>query len=217
MNFSAIMFDLDGTLLDTLEDLADSANRTLRRYGFPAHDLSAYRYFISDGALMLVRRMLPETHRDDKTVSDVLVAYREDYQANWDVKTRPYEGVPEMLDELVERGLRFAVLSNKPDAAAQLCVSRLLSRWSFEVILGHKDGSAPKPDPTAARCIAERMRLAPAQFLYLGDAEADMQTAVAAGMFPLGALWGFRTRAELEGAGARAVIQHPRDVLKFID
>jgi len=217
MNFQAVLFDLDGTLLDTLDDLADSGNRTLRRYGFPTHDLDAYRYFIGDGAPMLVKRMLPESQRNDNMVSNVLAAYRDDYHRNWDVKTRPYEGVPEMLDELGQRGLKLTVLSNKPDDATQLCVSKLLSNCSFEVVLGHREGTPHKPDPTAALRIAERMDLNPSGFIYLGDTAVDMQTARAAGMFPVGVLWGFRTRTELEDAGARALIQHPLDVLPFID
>jgi len=212
MKYRAVLFDLDGTLLDTLDDLSASANRVLRANGFPEHPRDAYRYFIGDGARNLAIRMLPENRREEKTIEACLQAFRDDYGKNWAVQTRPYEGVPEMLDAMTARNLPMAVFSNKPDDATKACVTKLLSQWDFRVVLGQRDGAPVKPDPAGALEIAERIGIPPGDFLYLGDTATDMQTAVRAGMFPVGALWGFRTEDELRGAGAAALAAKPSDV-----
>ena len=217
MPYTAILFDLDGTLLDTLEDLRHSINRVLADRGLPTHELDAYRYFAGDGIVMFVKRAMPEARRDDDTVRDCVAAFRDDYARNWNVKTRLYDGVADMLDALTERGLRPAVLSNKPDEFTKLCVAELLPNWTFGMVLGQRDGVPRKPDPTGALEIAERFNVPPADFLYLGDSGTDMQTAAAAGMFPVGALWGFRAADELREHGARALIEHPTDILNLLD
>ena len=212
MKYRAVLFDLDGTLLDTLDDLAASANRVLRANGFPDHPRDAYRYFIGDGARNLVIRMLPEDRREDGMIEKCLQAFRDDYGRNWAVQTKPYDGVPEMLDAIAAGNLPMAVFSNKPDDATKACVSKLLSQWEFRFVLGQRDGAPPKPDPGGALEIAERLGIPPGDFLYLGDTATDMRTAVRAGMFPVGALWGFRTEDELRGAGAAALVAQPADV-----
>ena len=212
----AILFDLDGTLLNTLEDLGNCVNRMLASRGFPTHDLDAYRYFVGDGAAMLVIRALPADKRDDHTVRTCLQAFREDYARNWNVKTRPYDGVTEMLDALKAREVKMAILSNKPHHFTKLCVSELLRNWNFDVVLGLRDGVPPKPDPTGALEIGETLNIEPADFLYLGDTNVDMKTATTAGMFPVGALWGFRTAQELEESGAKALIEKPLEILNFV-
>ena len=121
-----------------------------------------------------------------------------------------------MLDTLKEQGLKVAVLSNKPHDAANLCVTELLPRWRFDVVLGHRDGTPHKPDPAGALEISQRLNIPPAEFLYLGDSGVDMATAISARMFPVGALWGFREADELEESGAKALISHPQEVLAFL-
>ncbi len=217
MKAKAILFDLDGTLLDTLEDLCDAVNRVLRRNGFPPHPLDAYRYFVGDGASTLFQRALPEGHRGTEVVQRCLVDFREDYGRTWNVKTQPYPGIPEMLDALVARRLRLAVLSNKPHDTTVLCVTELLPRWAFDVILGQREQVPKKPNPAGASEVAGRMGLSPAEFVYLGDTGTDMQTALAAGMVPVGALWGFRPEAELRAHGARELVRHPQDVVVLVD
>jgi phosphoglycolate phosphatase len=216
MNYRAVIFDLDGTLLNTLDDLGNAMNRTLEHEGFPTHSIDAYRYFVGNGVMMLVKRALPEEHRDDETIQQCLTKFMTDYQQHCQIDTRPYEGIAEMLDALAARGLKMAVLSNKPDAEAKRCVADLLTNWSFEVVLGHREGMPHKPDPAGAQEIAEQFQLPPSEILYVGDTATDMQTALAARMFPVGVLWGFRSREELVQSGARAVVEHPLDIASFL-
>lgn len=216
MNYKAIIFDLDGTLLNTIEDLTDSMNQALSRLGFSGHDQEAYKYFIGDGIDVLASRALPLDSRNPKMVAQCVVAMREEYALRWDKKTRPYPGIPELLDTLSQKGLPISILSNKPDDSTRMVVSTLLPKWSFQIILGSRPSVPKKPDPTAALEIAKIMDLVPDQFVYLGDTGTDMKTAVDAGMFPVGALWGFRTAQELMAHGAKALIEKPLDLLQYL-
>lgn len=216
MTFQAVLFDLDGTLLDTLDDLADATNRALRELGFAEHPVEAFKYFIGDGVENLVRRVLPRECGDAATLSRCGQLMRTHYAQGWAAKTKPYEGVSELLDALTAGGVPMAVLSNKPDEFTKLCVGQLLPRWRFQVVLGAGDRLPKKPDPAAALEIAAQMNLAPAAFLYLGDTNTDMQTAVAAGMFPVGALWGFRTAEELTAHGAQVLLKRPQDLMTLL-
>lgn len=216
MPYKAILFDLDGTLLNTLEDLGDAANRVLAAMRFPTHKLDEYRYFIGDGTAMLIARALPEGQRNDDTIRACLKALLEDYGRNWKVKTRPYDGVTEMLDELTARRIKMAVLSNKSHEFTKRCVADLLSNWTFDVVLGQRDAVPLKPDPAGALEVAERLNIPPANFLYLGDSAVDMKTAIAAGMFPVGVLWGFRLAEELQENGAQALIERPSEVFNLL-
>ena len=139
--------------------------------------------------------------------------YRDDYSRNWNVDTRPYAGIEQMLDELAARKIKMAVLSNKPDEFTQLCVRHYFGRWSFGAVIGASAAFKHKPDPAPALEIARRLNMRPHEFLYVGDTATDMQTAKNAGMAPVGALWGFRTREELEDAGARFLIARPDELL----
>ena len=217
MRVKAVLFDLDGTLLDTLEDIANSANSALVRYGLPTRSVDAYRYFIGDGVTMLISRALPDENRDSDIIAKCVKGFRQDYSRNWNVNTRPYEGVPELLDALAAKHIKMAVLSNKPDDFTKQCVSELLPNHDFEMILGQRDAIPIKPDPVGALQIADRLGITPSRFLYLGDSAIDMKTAVRAGMFPVGALWGFRPLEELREHGAQAVIEHPMDLLGLLD
>ncbi len=216
MRFDAVIFDLDGTLLDTLEDIADSANSVLARHGFPQHPLDDFRYFVGDGVRKLTRRVLPESARDDATVDKMVKEFRREYDANWNNKTTVYAGVSEMLDGLTSRGLQLAVFSNKPEYFTQKCVTELLGAWSFAIVMGLCERVPPKPDPLGAFDIAKRLGLEPHKIIFVGDTSIDMKTAVAAGMFPVGALWGFRTADELQLSGAQAIIENPEDVLSLL-
>jgi phosphoglycolate phosphatase len=217
MRVQAVLFDLDGTLLDTLEDISNSANSALLRYGLPTHSVDAYRYFIGDGVTMLISRALSDENRDSDIIAKCVKGFRQDYSRNWNVNTRPYEGVPELLDALEAKHIKMAVLSNKPDNFTRQCVSELLPNHNFEMILGQRDAIPIKPDPVGALQIADSLGITPSRFLYLGDSAIDMKTAVSAGMFPAGALWGFRPLEELQEHGAQAVIEHPMDLLGLLD
>lgn len=212
----AFIFDLDGTLLDTLSDIADAANRALKQEGFPPHPEAAYRYFVGNGSKMLMTRALPETHRDQYTISRGLDLFLGAYSENWNHHTRPYDGIPELLDELTRRKIVLSVLTNKPHIFAQQCMAYYFKGWAFNPVLGQRGDTPPKPDPSEALHIARTLALSPEEILLLGDSATDMETAVAAGMTPMGAGWGFRTAAELEQSGARKVLSHPLEALKAL-
>jgi len=217
IKFEAVLFDLDGTLLDTLEDLANSFNDGLREYGFEIHPVEAYGRFIGDGAYFAMERALPAGHRDEATVNRCLRRMRHCYSKRWKEKTRPYAGVAEMLDELEARDIPKAVLSNKPDDFTKIIVDGLLGKWRFEAVEGVTEQREKKPDPTAALEIARGMNIRPERFLYVGDTDTDMQTAVAAGMYPAGALWGFRDAEELVENGAKVLLGKPTEIIDLIN
>jgi phosphoglycolate phosphatase len=204
-------------LLDTLQDIADSVNRVLRHRGFPEHDLSAFNFFVGDGTEALVRRALPETERSEKAIETCLAAYLKDYGANWDNKTKPYKGIPAMLDAFNRTGMKMAVLSNKPHVFAEKCVERFLSKWPFVKVLGFSSRFPKKPDPAGALAIADCMKENPKRILYVGDTATDMKTARAANMFPVGAGWGFRPESELLKNGCRYLARHPVDIIEFLN
>ena len=213
MPYNAVLFDLDGTLLDTLDDLADATNAALASGGYPTHPVDSYRTFVGDGVVNLIRRALPTDLRDDElVVSGMVAAMRAAYGQCWDNKTRPYDGVPEMLDELAARHVHLAVLSNKPHDFTKLCVRKLLGRWQFDRVQGVNESVLPKPDPAGAAGICRSLGLEAEEFLYLGDTDTDMKTATRAGMFAVGAMWGFRTADELTANGAAALVSHPSEV-----
>jgi phosphoglycolate phosphatase len=207
------MFDLDGTLLDTLQDLGDTMNLTLRERGLPEHDYAFYRTAVGDGARILAARSLPEDRRDDTTVTEIHDAMRRHYDTMWNVKTRPYAGVPELIDALSDRGTTLAILSNKPEPAVLKCVEYFLPAERFSVIRGVVPGGPIKPDPSAALDIASELGIDRNAWLYVGDTNTDMQTANAAELFAVGCTWGFRDRDELLACGADAIIDHPSELL----
>jgi phosphoglycolate phosphatase len=209
MRYKAILFDMDGTLLDTLQDIAETVNSALRGFGFPVHEVNEYRYFVGDGEAKLAFRALPEDHRDPEMVNKVLSLFHQNYAVRWADNTRPYPGIPELLDYVAEQGIRMAILSNKRQKFVEEMATRLLSRWSFEVTLGADPSTPTKPDPAGALKVARQMGLEPGDFLYLGDSGVDMKTAVAAGMYPVGALWGYRDEDELLASGAKALVEEP--------
>jgi len=216
MQFRAIIFDLDGTLLDTLDDIADAMNDVLAARGLPTHPVDAYRHFVGDGVRNLARRTLPESHRDEETIDRFTAEMREAYAKNWNNKSRPYAGVPDMLDELTASGIKLAILSNKPHDFTVKCVTTLLPRWRFDVVMGHHDAIALKPDPSGALEVLAKLGLGAKDVLYVGDSGMDMQTAVRAGMFPLGVLWGFRGGNELRLSGAKELVRTPAEILEFL-
>jgi phosphoglycolate phosphatase len=216
-NFKAVIFDADGTLLDTLQDLADSMNSTLAHFGFPVHETDKYKYFVGDGMENLVRRALPDSFKTNPVaVSECSEMMRQIYGRNWKEKSRPYPGIPELLDALTERGIIMTILSNKPDEFMQRVIKELLPSWRFEIVMGERPSVPRKPDPASALEIAECLRIKPENFLYLGDTATDMITANAAGMFAVGALWGFRTAGELISSGAKRLIEAPPELLDLV-
>ncbi len=216
MKHEGIIFDLDGTLADTLEDLADSMNRVLALEGLPVHSYDSYRYFIGKGVTNLVAETLPQEKRTEEHIArcyDMIIA---DYRKHCLVKTQLYNGIAEALRLLRGSGMKMAVFSNKPDELTKKIVEALAGADNFEMVLGARPDIPRKPDPAGAILICRHFGIAPGSILYLGDTDIDMMTANNAGMFAVGALWGFRTKEELLGSGARAVIAHPRELLEVI-
>ena len=216
MKFEAILFDLDGTLLNTLTDLADSANAALARLGFAAHPVEAYRYFIGKGMDGLVAQIVPQANRDDSTLGKCLALAKEEYAKRWHCTTEPSPGVLKLLARLEALEIPKAIYSNKPDEFTKLIVDRMLGDFNFKTVRGATPSTPKKPDPAAALQIAAELDIAPDKFLYLGDSNTDMQTANAAGMYAAGALWGFREAEELLASGAKVLVEEPLDVLDVL-
>lgn len=217
MSFAAVIFDLDGTLLDSLVDIAQAANEVLAELHLPVHDVDAYRFLVGEGVAVLFERAVPAARREPALIEQCVAGFRRIYAQHWNRHSRPYAGIPELLDGLVHRRRKLAVLSNKPQEFTEQCVREYFSTWPIAPVLGQRPGVPRKPDPAGALEIAELWRVRPAECLYLGDSMVDMQTAVRAGMFAVGALWGFRPRDELEAHGAAALVAQPRDVLALLD
>ncbi len=215
--FRLAVFDLDGTLLDSLADLAHSANQMLGEEGFPVHPVDAYRRFVGDGARVLVERILPAEARRDEVIHRCLRRYGAIYAERWDERSRPYEGIPGLLQALERRGIALAVLSNKPEAATVRCVERFFRGCTWARVIGQREGLPKKPAPDGLFEILRDVGVTPGETVYLGDTDTDMKTAVAAGVYPVGVLWGFRDRAELEAHGAQAILPRPEGLLPIID
>ena len=216
MKYKAVIFDLDGTLLDTLQDIADSVNEALKHLSFPTHGVEAYKNFVGDAIDVLATRALPDSHNDTATATRLVELINEEYSKRWANKTVPYYGVPNLLDELTIRNINIAVLSNKPHDFTEIIVTKILSRWHFEAIVGTSPSIAKKPNPIAALHIAQQLGIHPAESLFLGDSGVDMETAIGADMYPIGVLWGFRSAEELLSSGAKALIAYPSDLLSFL-
>jgi phosphoglycolate phosphatase len=211
--FAGIIFDLDGTLLDTLGDIANAGNAVLARHGFPTHPVSDYRAYVGEGVQVLLTRALPVGQRDPETVRACLHTMQVEYPRHLNQTAQPYPGVLELLAELKRQGLLLGILSNKPDEFTARCVADFFPDHLFDPILGLSPDRPRKPNPAGAFEIARRWGLPPARILYLGDSGTDIETAVAAGMFPVGVLWGYRDESELTGAGARKLLARPAALL----
>lgn len=211
----AVLFDLDGTLADTLADIAGAVNEVLAARELPPHPVPAYLGFVGEGAKRLIERALPADRQ--ALVPDVLAEYHRAYAARLTQESRLYPGIAPMLDGLVAQGWTLAVLSNKQEAFTRAVARALLSAWPFQIVHGEREGVPRKPDPTAALEIAQRLELSPARCAFVGDTPIDMKTAQAAGMFGVGATWGFRPREELLAAGAQGIIDRPEALLSLLD
>ena len=212
----AIIFDLDGTLLDTLADIGDSVNQMLAETGLPGHTTDDYRRFIGNGIRMLVTRALPIDNRSAAMVDACVRRARELYWLNWKNKTRPYDGITDLLDLLRTKGLPLAVLSNKPHDFTVRYVDAFFVKGDFSVVMGQSDRFPVKPDPASALEIARQIGPAPSTFLFVGDSAVDMRTAGAAGMHAVGAAWGFRGPRELRENGCQTLVSHPLEIMSLL-
>jgi phosphoglycolate phosphatase len=216
VKFRCVIFDLDGTLANTLGDIALSMNAALAFYGFPALSEEAYAFIVGRGIRSLAESALPENARDGKTAELVAEKALERYAENPVVHSKPYPEITELLYSLKNLKMKTAVLSNKPARITKLVVERLFSPDCFDIVQGEIPGVARKPDPSAAWDIMVSLGVTPRETIFLGDSETDMKTAKAAECSPLGAGWGFRGRAALVEAGAARIIDRPLEMLELI-
>ncbi|MBR2109359.1 MAG: HAD family hydrolase [Ruminococcus sp.] len=214
--YKAIIFDLDGTLVDTLYDLADAVNEGLRRAGLPTHDTDEYRYLVGNGRDKLVQRAMGECRDEDKAniVRDTFDSY---YAEHCNDNVRAYDGCAEMLTKLNALGIKTAVLSNKPDEFVERILSNVYPDHSFTAAWGKRSQYPTKPNPTALIALMNELGVAPDDCLYIGDSDVDVYTARNAEVDMLGVDWGFRGREELLGAGADKVVSSAAEILEYID
>lgn len=210
---NAIIFDLDGTLADTLDDITDALNTVLVRMGLPPHARTVTVEWVGWGVRHLVAHALPVDAGE--WLDDAVADFRAEYATNLIRTTAPYPGVQDLLDALTADGVPLAVLSNKPHDMTQRIIEEVFGRWHFDPVLGKRDGVPGKPDPTSAREIAAHLALPPAQIGFVGDTQVDLATATAAGMVPVGVGWGFRPADALAATGAH-VVATPAELLDWI-
>jgi len=208
---SALLFDLDGTLLDTLDDLTSSVNAALSQLACPTHNREMIKLMIGDGMRALVWRALPDAMRGPAEVDRATTLFRRHYADHWDVATSPYDGIVEALAELKGRQIPLAVISNKPHAFTLRCIEHYFPD-TFQIVLGHEDGAPKKPDPAPLRKTAKALGLRPAECAYIGDSPQDMQAARRARMRPVAVSWGFRQSWELAEAHAELILHKPSEL-----
>lgn len=217
MKFTGAIFDLDGTLLDSLTDIANSANDVLQQLGYEPHPLSAYATLVGDGVRVLFERALgTDSADDDALIEKCMSLFNEIYADRCIQASRLYPGIESLIDSLNDRGLALAVLSNKPDRFTKLIVKHYLGDSKFRVVLGQREGIPRKPDPVAVFEIARALDMSPDCIAYIGDTNTDMLTARNAGCLAIGVTWGFRSREELLECGAALLADDADELLKHL-
>lgn len=214
----AVIFDLDGTLSDSIQSIKYCADEALAPLGYGPFTVEQYKYFVGDGAANLIQRALI-AGGDEELVhfEEAFVRYKELFCEGCMYEVKPYDGIRELLAALKEKDIRIAVLSNKPHAETINVIETLFGEGYFDVVQGQKDNVAIKPSPEGVFQILEQLQLSPEDILYLGDTATDMKTGKSARAFTVGALWGFRERKELEESHADAIIEHPMQLLEFLE
>ncbi|MDR2915810.1 MAG: HAD family hydrolase [Tannerella sp.] len=215
-NLKLVIFDLDGTLLNTISDLAHSTNYALEKIGFPGHPVEAYKYFVGNGINKLFERALPENQKTDRNVAhirDLFLPYYDQHNTDY---TRPYDGIPDLLKILQSKNLMMAVASNKYQKATEKLIKHAFPDISFTAVLGQREGIPVKPDPAIVYDILKTANVLPEETIYIGDSGVDMQTALNCGIISIGVTWGFRPREELETAGANYIADSVNEILEII-
>lgn len=215
MSYKAVLFDMDGTLLDTLEDLRDSTNHVLRQMGYPERSLEEMRRFVGNGAEKQIRRAVPEGTSEEK-IMEVLTAYRAYYQDHCQIKTRVYDGLLDMLSELKAKGIKLAVVSNKPDSAVQKLSREYFGDPDGLCPVGPSDGVRCKPYPDMAETALKALGIAKKDAVFVGDSEVDVQTGLNAGLDVIAVSWGFRSREVVIEAGAKMIADDAGELEKLI-
>lgn len=205
MKFDAVIFDLDGTLLDTLDDIAAAANSVLAAVDKPTYPAAAYKELVGDGLAMLFQRAIPECERRMELKEECMRRFEAAYLDCWNNRSKPYDGIHDLLRILNERSVSISVLSNKADVFTKLCVQHYFADIRFAHILGQSDVFPRKPDPSSARWLTKKLAVNVDRIAYVGDTNTDMKTAVGAGVYAIGVTWGFRPKSELLAAGAKQI------------
>ena len=213
--YKTIIFDLDGTLVDSLTDIAGAANAVLDERGYPQHPREDYYHFVGDGLLTLAARIVPDG-TPDQLINEIADRFRTVYKGCWANNSRPYPGVMQMLGTLSQGGLNLAVLSNKPDEFTQLFVDKFFPGKMFGQVMGNRPSVPKKPNPAAVLSIVNFFGSKNGDCLMVGDSGVDMKTGKNAGMTSLGVSWGFRSRQELIESGADLVIDHPSELISHV-
>ena len=212
----AVVFDLDGTLLDTLEDLANACNYALKSCGFKEHNVKDYTRFVGNGRYKLIERIIPDKHKEDKEVIDkVLRLFDEYYEEHMVDMTKPYDGIMKMIEELKEKNIKIAVVSNKPHEFAGEVVRRYFGD-AFEITYGQRPNHPTKPDPKTIYEVMELLNVEKNECIYVGDSDVDVNTAKNAGVKSVGVSWGFRGEGELREAGADYIIKNPIELMELL-
>lgn len=206
----ALLFDLDGTLVNSLEDLKNSTNFALDKMGFPVHETECYKYFVGDGMAKLIERALPEDKKDKETIQNTLKIFLEHYAQHYVDKTVPYDGIVQLLDELTS--YKLAIISNKNQEMATVVVKKLLGD-KFQIVCGKRENYPTKPDPKLTLEIISELGVKPSECVFIGDSGMDMAVAKNAGCIALGVLWGFRKEDELRENGADYIASAPAEIL----
>jgi len=214
MKLKAVIFDLDGTLLDTLEDITISVNYVLKQFSKPPIPIDDYRSLVGEGAYKLMQNVLPDA--DDTMIKKALVLFEEHYATQYDKNTKAYEGISKLLSFLQKNGVKMAILSNKPNAFTKKCAIKYLRKWHFEGVYGIRENIKRKPAGDGVVAILKELNLSPAECLFIGDTKIDMMTAKNAGMQSMGVLWGFRDEEELLHHGATYIASSPAEAIKMV-
>ena len=214
--YKTVLFDLDGTLLNTIDDLADSANRVCAAHGWPQYETAQYRYFVGNGIPKLVERFSPENARTPEQLAATLAEFSARHDAHKEDKTAPYPGILELLAARMAKGVQTAVFSIKADAFCGKSIEHYFGPDSFSLVRGSRPGVPTKPDPAGVYSLMAALGAAPKSTLFVGDSDVDILTGHNAGLPALGVLWGFRGEAELTAAGADALAAKPEDILTYL-
>jgi phosphoglycolate phosphatase len=209
MLFDAVIFDLDGTLLDSLEDIAHAANEVLLHFQQPPFSLDRFKYLVGDGVVMLFQRAFPECRDDVDLRNQCVSMFEERYAKVWNNRSKPYNGITELLKSLSDARIPVAILSNKPDAFTKKCAAYFFPETLFGLVVGHSPLFPRKPDPASALWMAQELGVVANRIAYVGDTNTDMKTAVGAGFYAIGVTWGFRPESELLETGAREIVHTP--------
>ncbi len=216
--YKCFLFDLDGTILDTVTTIAHYGNKALEKFGLPIAPVDKYNYFAGDGSRVLTERMMRfSDNYDEKVHEELWHTYMNDYDTDPYYKTSAFDGMPEAITALKDRGIRVGVITNKPHLAAGSVVDKFYGKDFFEVCIGVTDGVPTKPDPTVTLKTIEEMGLKPEECVFVGDTCVDIQTGKNAGMFTIGVTWGFRPIEELLENGADFIAHSPSDILKVVE